>query len=153
MEKTRKILLAECLLSLAILLVLVLLFETGLVLEGLLCSTDGLALFVTQTVMTILLFVTIPVALYLFRIRRVKQNLIEGRDGALLLWGSVRILMLCVPMIADSLLYYLFGSVVGFFYMAVIYLLTLTFVFPTKRRCEHDCHGITVSSKEEKQNI
>lgn len=139
MKKTRKILLWECLGSVALLLLLALVFETGLVEEGLWVTPDGTPLFMAQSLMTILLFVAVPGALYLFRIRSVRQQLTERREAALLRWGSLRILMVCVPMVIDLLLYYLFGSVVGFFYMAVIHLLTITFVFPTQRRCEHDC--------------
>ena len=70
-----------------------------------------------------------------------RDRLIADGETALRRWGSVRMLMICVPMVLDLLLYYLFGAVVGFFYMAVIHLLTITFVFPTKRRCEHECRA------------
>lgn len=131
----------ECLGSVAILLLLALTFETGLVAEGLWATADGTTLFLAQTAMTIVLLATVPGALYLFRLRSVRDRLIADGETALRRWGSVRMLMICVPMVLDLLLYYLFGAVVGFFYMAVIHLLTITFVFPTKRHCDHECRA------------
>ena len=142
MDKTRKILRSVCLGAVALVLLLACLFETGAVTEGAWATDDGAVLFLIQSVMTILLFLTIPCALYLFRAAKVRQALAATREKALLRWGSVRLLLLCVPMVADMAFYYLFGAVVGFFYMAVIYLLSLTFVFPTKRRCTHDCQPL-----------
>ena len=60
--------------------------------------------------------------------------------------------MICVPMVLDLLLYYLFGAVVGFFYMAVIHLLTITFVFPTKRRCDHECRAEEQAAEDPMQD-
>ena len=45
----------ECLGSVAILLLLALVFETGLVAEGLWATADGTTLFLAQTAMTIVL--------------------------------------------------------------------------------------------------
>jgi len=110
MEKTRKILMTECLGSVAILLLLALVFETGLVAEGLWATADGTTLFLAQTAMTIVLLATVPGALYLFRLRSVRDRLIADGETALRRWGSVRMLMICVPMVLDLLLYYLRGS-------------------------------------------
>jgi len=48
-------------------------------------------------------------------------------------------MMLCVPMILNTFFYYAFGDSVSFFYLAVILALSLFFVFPNKKRCEHEC--------------
>ena len=153
MDKTRKILLTECLSSLALVLIIALVFETGIVGEGLLTTEDGTSQFVIQSLMTFLLFLTIPGALYLFRVQRVKRSLVEEKASGLLRWGSVRLLLLCVPMVLDMAFYYLLGAVVGFFYMTVIYVLSLFFVFPTKRRCAHDCLPVAEVEMEKKDTL
>ena len=43
--------------------------------------------------------------------------------------------MLCVPMTANTLLYYLFGLNVAFGYMGMICLLCLVFIYPSTARC------------------
>ena len=39
-----------------------------------------------------------------------------------------------------------------YFYMAVIHLLTITFVFPTKRRCEHECRAEEQAAEDPMQD-
>ena len=74
----------ECLGSVAILLLLALVFETGLVDEGLWATADGTTLFLAQTAMTIVLLATVPGALYLFRLRSVRDRLIaDGSESSL----------------------------------------------------------------------
>ena len=48
--------------------------------------------------------------------------------------------MLCLPMVLNVFFYYAFGDVAGFYYLAIILALSLFFVFPTKKRCEHECY-------------
>ena len=72
----------ECLGSVAILLLLALTFETGLVAEGLWATADGTTLFLAQTAMTIVLLATVPGALYLFRLRSVRDRLIADGETA-----------------------------------------------------------------------
>lgn len=139
MQKTRKKLWTECTIALTLSLLIVLLFETQLIEEGLLLTEDGTLQFAIQSLMTIALFVTIPSALYLFRWEKVAQDLKRSREKALIKWGTFRMMMLCLPMTLNVLFYYLFGSSVGFFYMAVIYVLSLVFILPTKGRCENEC--------------
>lgn len=139
MQKTRKKLWAECFISLTLSLLIILLFEMQLIEEGLLLSEDGTLQFAIQSLMTIALFVTIPSALYLFRWEKVAQDLKWNQEKALIKWGTFRMMLLCLPMTLNVLFYYLFGSSVGFFYMAIIYVLSLVFILPTKGRCENEC--------------
>lgn len=151
MQKTRKKLWTECIISLTLSLLMVLLFETQLIEEGLLLTEDGTLQFAIQSLMTIVLFVTIPSALYLFRWKKVTQDLNNSREKALMKWGTFRMMMLCLPMTLNVMFYYLFGSSVGFFYMAVIYVLSLVFILPTKGRCENECqlHNEETTNKQE----
>lgn len=150
MQKTRKKLWTECIISLTLSLLMVLLFETQLIEEGLLLTEDGALQFAIQSLMTIVLFATIPSALYLFRWEKVAQDLNNSREKALMKWGTFRMMMLCLPMTLNVLFYYLFGSSVGFFYMAVIYVLSLVFILPTKGRCENECrlHNEETTNKQ-----
>lgn len=151
MQKTRKKLWTECIISLTLSLLMVLLFETQLIEEGLLLTEDGTLQFAIQSLMTIVLFATIPSALYLFRWKKVTQDLNNSREKALMKWGTFRMMLLCLPMTLNVLFYYLFGSSVGFFYMAVIYVLSLVFILPTKGRCENECrlHNEETTNKQE----
>jgi hypothetical protein len=45
-----------------------------------------------------------------------------------------RLLMLCVPMVLNTVLYYMFMNV-AFGYMGIILFLCLFFIVPTRERC------------------
>ena len=75
----------------------------------------------------------IPVALRLFKFRDVARRL--ATPQGLLRCGMLRLLMLCVPMLINAVLYYLYMSV-AFGYMGIILFLCMAFVVPTKGRCE-----------------
>ena len=49
-------------------------------------------------------------------------------------WGTIRLLILEVPMLVNTLLYYIYMNTT-FGYMAIILLLCLPFVFPSLNRC------------------
>jgi hypothetical protein len=49
-------------------------------------------------------------------------------------WGTIRLLILQVPMLADTLLYYMYMNTT-FGYLAIMLLLCLPFVFPSLNRC------------------
>lgn len=119
--------------SVGVSLAMVLLFETELLPTGLLAGRDGSDEFVVATFMELLTLCAIPVALRLFKFRSVAGQL-TGADG-LLHWGLVRMAMLCLPMVANTLLHYLYMNV-AFGYMGIILFLCIAFVLPTKARCE-----------------
>lgn len=116
-------------------LLLVVLFESGLLPEGMLAGRGSSGEFMAVTVMELLTLCVIPLALRLFRFRRVAEALVSAE--ALLRWGLARMLMLCVPMVVNTLLYYVYMNV-AFGYMGIILLLCLAFVCPTKSRCESE---------------
>lgn len=136
-KRTKNILLVEFLFPIILSLVLVVLFETHLLMDG---SWEEYKTqeFVVQTVMEIITICSIPIALRLFKFRMVSCQLRSGRDDAarrLLFWGSIRIVMLCLPMVVNTLLYYLFGLNVAFGYMGIILFLSLFFINPSLSRC------------------
>lgn len=136
MQRTKNILTAELVASVAAALLIVVLFETGLMVPGGLFG-NGSAVFVAALVMEMITVCFIPLSLYMFKIGKVHGILTKDGDkaGRLLRWGSLRMMMLCLPMVLDTLFYYVFGLAVSFGYMAVIFFLCLFMVYPSMGRC------------------
>ncbi len=136
MEKTVKNLRMLFLCSLALALIIVLLYETEILLPGALALNNRLC-FVVATIMELLTIAIIPFALRLFKFRKVNSKLTESettRWENLLKYGSVRILLLAIPMIINVVCYYLF-TLTAFAYMAIILFLCMFFVYPTVDKC------------------
>ncbi len=121
--------------AIAVGLVIVVLFENDLLPCGVMISDDKSVEFVVATIMELLTICVIPVALKLFRFKRIGRQLTSA--GALSKWGTIRLLMLCVPMIVNTVFYYMFMNV-AFGYMGIIIFLCLFFVVPTKERCRSE---------------
>lgn len=121
--------------SIAVGLIIVVLFENDLLPCGIMISDDKSVEFVVATIMELLTICVIPVALKLFRFKRISKLLTSAE--ALSKWGTIRLLMLCVPMIVNTVFYYMFMNV-AFGYMGIIIFLCLFFVVPTKERCRSE---------------
>lgn len=122
--------------SIAVALIIVLLYETEILLPGALALNNRLC-FVVATIMELLTIAIIPFALRLFKFRKVNGKLTESettRWDNLLKYGSVRILLLAIPMIINVVCYYLF-TLTAFAYMAIILFLCMFFVYPTVDKC------------------
>lgn len=91
--------------------------------------------FVFLTVMELAVVCLIPLALRLFKFKKIKQQIVEHGDEAHIKWGTIRLDMLLIPMMLNTLFYYLFANN-SFGIMAVILFLCLFFVYPSKKRCE-----------------
>ena len=133
MKKVQHILLFEYYFALLFSLFIVVIFETELLLPGTTDSHVSAQYYLLMT-MEILTICTIPFSLYLFKLRKVEANLKEKGSEALLRWGSLRMAMIGLPMMANTLLYYLFMSV-AFGYMAIILLLSSILIYPSSNRC------------------
>ena len=136
MKQVRTKLMVQVVTAIVFSLVVVLLFELNVLQSGMLAGEKTLE-FVFVSIMELATLILIPLALYLFRIKRVKSELVEKKEAALGKWGVIRIMMLADTMFVNTFLYYMFMNV-AFAYMAIILLLSLAFVFPTKERCEQD---------------
>lgn len=132
MKRVQKILMSAVVAAIFVSAIMVVLFETDLLPCGMLKGIDASQEFVLLTVMELLTLCIIPVALRLMKFGIVAKSMTHPK--ALLRWGGLRIAMLCVPMVANTLLYYLYMNV-AFGYMGIILLLCLAFVLPTKGRC------------------
>ena len=140
MERTQKILMICCWTSIIVSLIIVLLFETN-ILESGIWTDDGSLFFTVAVIMELLLLCVAPLALYLFRIPPIRRRLKDNPSEAprqLLLWGTLRMDMLSLPMVFNTLFYYLFGLNVTFGYMAIILLLCLLLVYPSMKRCLYE---------------
>ena len=89
--------------------------------------------FLSTLSMELITIVFIPVALRLFKTKDVEKRLEEGNIKAFRKWGLVRILMITVPLVLNTLLYYSFMNTT-FGYMALILLICLPFIYPAVRK-------------------
>lgn len=115
-------------------LLLVVLYETELMIPGAL-RLDTNIQFIALTVMELLTIAVIPAALYLFKIKRIHADLMETPVPSMKHYGTIRLLMLGFPLVANTDLYYMSMNP-AYGYMAIILLLVLPFVYPSKARCE-----------------
>lgn len=118
---------------LALCVAFVVLFEADILPCGLLAATDDTAEFVATAAVEAVTICLIPLALRLFRFAAVARSLTD--TAALLRWGTLRLLMLSIPLVVNTLLYYLYMSA-AFGYLAIILALCMIFVVPTRARCE-----------------
>ena len=139
MKKARNILLLEIYSSIIISLVAVVLFEAEILIPGGLADDKNLE-FMILSIMEIATLCLIPLALRLFKFNHIGKQLTDGNGNGLLKWGSLRMMMLCLPMIANTILYYEFMAV-AFGYMAIIGLICLMFIYPSSGRCANEMGG------------
>ena len=92
--------------------------------------------FILQTVAILLSLAVVPLSLKLFSMQKIKADLSERKAPALKKWGALRLLMLGVILVGNTLLYYMLGYEPAFGYLAIITALVMPFVVPTMKRCE-----------------
>lgn len=149
MRHTRDILMAELWTSVILTALTVLLFETNILLPGAF-SEDDQAQLMAGILMVLVVIDFIPLSLYMFKIPYVHEQLTSDESLAprrLLFWGTIRMMMLCVPMFVCMILYYIFGENVRFFYLSVICALCLFMVYPNLSRCLAET-GINSKAKD-----
>ena len=134
MKRTRNILIAEMLVCVLITFATVTLFETEILIPGAFeCDTN--TEFILVSLMEIITICMLPLGLRLFKFKKISNILETTKEQGLLTWGSLRMMLVCIPMVANTLLYYLFGHNVAFGYMGIICLICLIFIIPTMSRC------------------
>lgn len=122
---------------LALALIVVVLFETDVLMFGYYAGSGEQAEFLLTTMMELLTLALIPLALKLFKFRRVHADLVSRKAEALRKWGLLRLLMLLIPLLINTLLYYAYANV-AFGYMAIILVIVLPFVYPSMERCQSE---------------
>ncbi len=137
MEQIRKTLLTLLGTFLFVLISIVVVYELALVLPGSLSGDNSLTY--VQFIMQPLVLLLIPLALYLFKFPRVSKSVTNPESyKGFRLWACVRICLLCIPIILNIFFYYIYGEEVGFFYLALILMISIFFIYPTKDRCESE---------------
>ncbi len=131
---------------LAVALLIVVVFETGLLTPGSL-GGDKAAEFPILTAMELLTVCLIPFSLYLFRVKSVRQNLLAAPAQSMLTWGFVRMAMLAFLLVVNVVCYYLYMNA-SFGYMAIIAAISMLFIYPSIGRCKEE----TSSNDEENDN-
>jgi len=134
MKKTKRSLLLIFSVFLLLSVVIVILFETDTLLPGTLAA-DKQSEFILATILELLTLGAIFMGLRLFKFKTVHEDLTTRKAPALMRWGSVRLLLLELPMLCNTLLYYIYMNTT-FGYMAIILALCLPFVYPSEGRCK-----------------
>ena len=108
--------------------------------------------FLCRCTMEVATLAGIWLALRLFKFRKVHADLLSRKAEALKKWGALRLLILEVPMLLNTLLYYMYMQTT-YGYLAIIALLSLPFVFPTVGRCEDEVteHPVAVEPEPAKE--
>ena len=134
MKETKNLLMGVFVAGIVLPLIIVCLYETEVVVPGLL-ATDKQSEFLLTFLMELMTLGCAFLALRLFKFEKIHQELTTGKAVALRSWGMIRLLMLLVPLWADTLLYYLYMNTT-FGYLGIILALCLPFVYPSMNRCE-----------------
>ena len=133
MKKISKQLTLVYILLVAIALAIVALYELDVLESGVLADSKQTE-FVALTVMELTSLAAAFIGLRLFKFRMIHNELVTNSEPAMLKWGLLRLLILEVPMVVNTYLYYIYMNTT-FGYLAIILLLCLPFVMPTESRC------------------
>ena len=132
MNKTISLLRTVLIANVGVAVVIAALYELDILPSGILAGRPQDE-FLSTISMELITIVFIPVALRLFKTKDVEKRLEEGNIKAFRKWGLVRILMITVPIVLNTLLYYSFMNTT-FGYMALILLICLPFIYPASRK-------------------
>ena len=133
MKKVSKQLMVLCISLVAVALAMVVLYELDVLESGALADSKQTE-FVGMTIMELVSLGAAFLGLRLFKFTRIHQELVSRKEPAMLKWGILRLLILEVPMVVNTYLYYMYMNAT-FGYLAIILLLCLPFVLPTLQRC------------------
>jgi hypothetical protein len=139
MNAVRKTLRILFMLPIILSLIIVLLYESDLLMSG---SGAGHAVLEYQVVgaMELITICLIPLALRLFKFKSVRRQVEAVHGNGMKKWGALRIAMIGIPMLANTFLYYQFMNV-ALGYMGIIGLLSLVFVYPSEERFRQEMGG------------
>ena len=133
MKQISKKLMIVYVVLLAIAIGIIVLYETECLEAGVL-ATEEQSKFLFTTFMELGSLAAAFFGLRLFKFQTVRNDLVTRKEPAMMKWGLIRLLILELPMVADTLLYYIY-MFTTFGYLTIILLLCLPFVFPTLNRC------------------
>ena len=134
MKQVSKQLLTFYIAQIVIALVFIVLFETDTLPVGV-KADDKQSEFVLTALMEIISLGAAFLGLRLFKFKPIHNDLVNRKATAMWKWGMTRLIILEVPMVINTLLYYIYMNTT-FGYLGIILLLCLPFVFPSLSRCE-----------------
>lgn len=147
MKKVQRLLLAILITTCLLVVVMAVLFEFDVLPSGIL-ESDAKTEYIVAIILEISTLCVIPLALRLFKFGKIHQVLVKGKEKALARWGTLRLLLLCVPLLANALCFWLFMSPT-FAYMAIMLFICLFFIFPSMERCVVETTDKVQSDKAE----
>lgn len=133
MKKISKLLMLVFTLLVAVMVGIIVLYESGVLESGVLADSKQTE-FLAMTGMELISLAGAFLGLRLFKFQKIHDALVTQKEPALLRWGMLRLLILEVPMVSNTYLYYMYMNTT-FGYLAIILLLCLPFVFPSLSRC------------------
>ena len=133
MKKTQQILMAMFVGILVLAAIIVVVYETNILSHGgnVLSKESE---FINVAIMEVATLACVFLALRLFKFKQIHQALVTEKAPALLKFGIIRLMLLELPMLSNTLFYYMYMNTT-FGYLAIILLLCLPFVVPTMNRC------------------
>ena len=117
----------------AVMVGIIVLYESRVLESGVLADSKQTE-FLAMTGMELISLAGAFLGLRLFKFQKIHDALVTRKEPALLKWGILRLLILEVPMVSNTYLYYMYMNTT-FGYLAIILLLCLPFVFPSQSRC------------------
>ena len=132
MKKTVNILRTLFIASVGIAVVVAALYELDILPSGVLADRPQDE-FLCTIAMELVTIVFIPIAFRTPKPKDVDRRLDEGDIKTFKTWSIVRILMITVPLLMNTLLYYIFMNTT-FGYMALILLICLPIIYPATRK-------------------
>jgi hypothetical protein len=133
MKKTKNLLSCVFAAGMIVVVILVVLYESDILVSGMLAGAHQ-SEFLWTTLMELATLGCAFLALRLFKFDRVHRVLNEQKAVALKKWGLLRLLLLFLPLLTDTLLYYIYMNPT-FGYLGIILALCLPFVYPSEGRC------------------
>ncbi len=133
MKETRNFLMMVFIGALVLTGLIVLVYETGVLESGAMAEKKEME-FITLTMMEIMTLASIYLALRFFKMEKIRQDLVARKEVALRKWGLLRMELLDVPLIANTLFYEWYLNTT-FGYMAIILLICQPFIYPSMARC------------------
>ena len=153
MKKVQRLLLGILIATCILVVVMAVLFEFDVLPSGIL-KPEKKTEYLVAIVLEIATICVIPLALRLFKFGKIHRSLVKGKEKALARWGTLRLLLLCVPLVANALCYWLFMSLMSptFAYMAIMLFICLLFIFPSMERCVVETTETVDTKKMEETN-
>lgn len=130
MSKTKNILTGEYIFFMAVAIIIAVLCENDIIHNGIFAGSRQ-AEFISLSIMELVTITSIPVSMKLPNIKKVKESIKTNPYKNIIRWGTLRLCLIGIPLIANTILYYSYMHV-AFGYMAIIGLICLAFIYPGK---------------------